>query len=309
MSDRDVLRVRASRLRDQLRVARTLDRRSLEHELAEVERQIATLDSTARAAHDADRLRHAMGAARRRRGSSAPAPAIPAEPAAPARGDGRGEFHSLATLMSAISGVAKRLREERSPAARARLERTAKALAAQLRHARRAGDWCKLRDLYRQGKVQTRGLQPQSKALQPLGDRQVRITISTANEDRDGDIIEPDGIDFDAFLRTRTVLFGHDQSRPIARAVSVERTRDGLRALAQFPAEGINEDSDRVYGLIREGVLNSASIGFLPLDVELRDSSFGMVGFRVTRAELLEFSIVSVPSNRESLVEERMHHA
>jgi HK97 family phage prohead protease len=115
----------------------------------------------------------------------------------------------------------------------------------------------------------------------------------------------PGGIDFTAFLKSRTVLFNHDHDQPVARAVSVERTNNGLRALAQFPAPGIDSLSDRVYGLIKSGVINAASIGFIPLEVERRESRLGTAGFTIKEAELLEFSFVSVPSNRESLINER----
>jgi hypothetical protein len=46
-----------------------------------------------------------------------------------------------------------------------------------------------------------------------------------------------------------------------------------LAALAQFPPEGTSEKSDECYRLIREGVVNSTSIGFIPVEWEFLDKN------------------------------------
>lgn len=135
--------------------------------------------------------------------------------------------------------------------------------------------------------------------------RQVQVTITTDAEDRDGDIVSPAGLDTTAFMRTRTVLFAHDAKRPIARCLSLTRTRNGITALTQFPPAGISPLADEIYGLIRAGVINSASIGFRPLEFKARQSSLGGNGLHITKSELFEFSFVSVPSNRGALITAR----
>jgi uncharacterized protein len=73
----------------------------------------------------------------------------------------------------------------------------------------------------------------------------------------------------------------------------------------QFPPEGTSAKADEVYGLIRAGVVNVASIGFLPIDAEPLDSKQPWAGQRFLKSELMEFSFVSVPANRGATVVDR----
>ena len=135
-----------------------------------------------------------------------------------------------------------------------------------------------------------------------IGSRQVRAIVSTGEVDRMGDIIEQAGIKLDAFRRSPTILWQHDADHPIAKALSVNVEGGKLVALVQFPDAGVSAKSDEVYGLIKAGVINSTSIGFVPLKSAPIDASKPYGGQRFTSSEMLEFSFVSVPANSSALI-------
>jgi HK97 family phage prohead protease len=120
------------------------------------------------------------------------------------------------------------------------------------------------------------------------------ITISTPAVDRDGDTINPLGVDFANYMRTGgPVLFGHQWSSiPVGRTTSLRATPQGLHARFRW-LEG-DPDADRVRNAWQQDVLKSASIGFVPLEPGRPNTSGG---FNFERVELVEWSIVGVPSN------------
>ena len=133
---------------------------------------------------------------------------------------------------------------------------------------------------------------------EPVGERQIRVRISTGQVDRAGDVVVQKGIGFANFLKSRTVLWNHDQDHPVAQCLSIDSDAAGdLEALTQFPDAGVSPKSDEVYGLLKAGVINAASIGFLPVEVEPVDGKNPRKGLRIASSELLEFSFVSVPAN------------
>lgn len=138
-----------------------------------------------------------------------------------------------------------------------------------------------------------------------VGERQVRVIVSTATPDRYGDIVEIEGIELDNFRRNPVVLFMHDHDEPIAKCPEIGVKDGRLEAVVQFPDEGVSKKSDEVYGLIKAGVLNAVSIGFMPLEWSNLDDKQPWAGRRFIKSDMMEFSIVSVPANAEALVVER----
>lgn len=138
-----------------------------------------------------------------------------------------------------------------------------------------------------------------------VGERQVRVIVSTATPDRHGDIVEIKGIELENYRRNPVVLFMHDHDEPIARCPEIGVKNGRLEAVVQFPEEGVSKKADEVYGLIKAGVLNAVSIGFMPLEWSNLDDKQPWAGRRFIKADMLEFSIVSVPANAEALIVER----
>jgi HK97 family phage prohead protease len=138
-----------------------------------------------------------------------------------------------------------------------------------------------------------------------VGERQIRVIVSTGDVDRAGDIIDPNGIDFTAYRKNPVVLYQHDHDEPIARSVEIGVVDGRVEALVQFPDEGKVEKSDEVYNLIKAGVLNAVSIGFIPLESVSLDPKDSWGPKRYTKCECIEYSIVSVPCNANALIVER----
>lgn len=135
-----------------------------------------------------------------------------------------------------------------------------------------------------------------------VGARQVEVVVSDPSIARDGASIVTAGIKYDDWLGYGgTVLFSHDPSRPVARAVKVWTVGTKLMALIQFPAEGTSDDSDMVYRLIKENVVNATSIGFI---VTKRTPLQGG-GYRFDSIDLLECSFVAVPALPSAVITAR----
>ena len=135
-----------------------------------------------------------------------------------------------------------------------------------------------------------------------VGDRQVRVICSTADVDRAGDMVVQAGIELSAYRANPVVLWNHDPEQPIARAIEIGVVDGRLQALVQFPPEGVSAKADEVYGLVKAGVVNATSVGFMPMDAEPMDKGQPYKGQRFLRSELMEFSFVSVPANRGATV-------
>lgn len=123
------------------------------------------------------------------------------------------------------------------------------------------------------------------------GGETASATITTADVDREGDTIDPSGIDTSAYERNPVVLWAHDVKQPpIARAESLSRVGNGIRATWRWAT---TEAAQTVRRLWDEKILNAVSIGFL----RRRSTPNGHGGLHHSEIELLEFSIVPVPAN------------
>lgn len=143
----------------------------------------------------------------------------------------------------------------------------------------------------------------------------INFTISTGAVDRDSDTVSPSGWQLDNFKRAPSVLFAHDQSKPPVAKAKKTRIEDGkLKSSAEFMPKDMNEFSFMIYRMLKEGFLHATSVGFLPLEYKYADEgeekgegtakrAAGSIDF--IKQELLEFSVVPVPSNPEALIEAR----
>lgn len=134
-------------------------------------------------------------------------------------------------------------------------------------------------------------------------ERKLTFTISTAAVDRDKDTLDPKGWVLDGYRDNPVVLWAHDsKSLPIARASEVRITPDGLEAVAEFPTAEDYPFADQVYRLAKAGFINATSVGFIPHEGQFNKSRGG---YDWTSQELIEFSLVPVPSNPEALIQAR----
>jgi phage head maturation protease len=124
--------------------------------------------------------------------------------------------------------------------------------------------------------------------------------ITTNAVDRQGEIVEPDGIDLANYLANPIVLYGHCysglESIPVGRATSLEIVHEGdkksLKAQWQWQADDVTPLISAVRKSWERGFLNTVSIGFMPGEYD---------GNTIKTSQLLEFSVVPVPANPQAL--------
>lgn len=136
-------------------------------------------------------------------------------------------------------------------------------------------------------------------------DRVIAWTVSDEGVDRDGDIIRQGGWDLKNFRKNPVVMWAHQyREPPIGRATKVWVDKDGksprLRMLKQFTSQEENPFGFMIYNLAKSKYLRTASVGFIPREFEPQEEGRGLF---FKKAELLESSVVPIPSNPRALDE------
>lgn len=140
-------------------------------------------------------------------------------------------------------------------------------------------------------------------------ERVLRFVTSTESVDRDGDIIEVAGWQLENYKKNPVILWGHDyHGLPIGKTVSIQ-IDPIARTLVQdvkFPTADEYPFADTVYKLAKGGYLNATSVGFVGIESESRRNDKGdYIGRLYKKQELLETSVVPVPSNPTALMQAR----
>jgi HK97 family phage prohead protease len=128
---------------------------------------------------------------------------------------------------------------------------------------------------------------------------------SKETKDRHGDVVLASAFyNLSAYLKSNPVVYydhawatwdaPSEETLPIGRATSAKKIADeGLRVQWTFSEL---EFAQKVRYLVDERILNTLSIGFMPEKTRANDDG----DTEVTRAELLEFSVVGLPANRDA---------
>lgn len=126
----------------------------------------------------------------------------------------------------------------------------------------------------------------------------LRHVVTTPREDRDHDVLRTDGAQIDP---KSPLLWQHIPALPIGKLVTVvDHTPEVLRvATALLDLNDLTADAVK---LIEADALRF-SHGFRVLEFRERKASGEFVGFEVTKFEILEKSLVSVPSNVDAVIE------
>ena len=135
-----------------------------------------------------------------------------------------------------------------------------------------------------------------------LGDMEIEMIGSTESLDRDGESIALDAWDIKQFKKNPIILPQHNYSRPAIGKAKDVRIKDGALVFKiEFPEDGVNPEADTYRKLYKAGFMNASSVGFIPKSWE--DGDGKKTPFRkFTKVELLELSLVSVPSNPTALM-------
>jgi HK97 family phage major capsid protein/HK97 family phage prohead protease len=129
-----------------------------------------------------------------------------------------------------------------------------------------------------------------------LEQRTIAGIASTPEPDRMGDIVEPLGI---SFKNPLPLLLYHDAKKPVGRVTFNAPTADGLAFTASLPIVDepgtLRDRVDEAWQSIKAGLLAGVSIGFRPTVSPEFNKATG--GFRITKSEILELSLVTIPAN------------
>lgn len=124
--------------------------------------------------------------------------------------------------------------------------------------------------------------------------REISGLASTADRDRDGDILDPSGAKFAAEI---PFLWQHRHDSPVGIAKLGKPTKDGIPFTAKIA--DIEEDGelkslvDKAWQSIKAGLVKGVSIGFLANAREILKDG----GYKFTDFEIYELSAVTIPAN------------
>jgi HK97 family phage prohead protease len=126
--------------------------------------------------------------------------------------------------------------------------------------------------------------------------REIRVVISASRVDREGDIVMANGAVLDNFLRNPVVLDSHDPRQPIGNARDLGIDADQITATVRFYLAEESPLAQQRWLLYSRGKMRGVSIGFRPLEWTNEKLVEGQTGRAYLKWELLEFSLVSIPS-------------
>lgn len=131
--------------------------------------------------------------------------------------------------------------------------------------------------------------------------RTIPFTITTGARDRDRDVLDPKGWDTANYEKNPVILYGHQyRALPIGQTLSLQKMAKSIKAKALFVSGEIYEFADTVYQMVKGKFLRAASVGFMPQEWTYDEENRG---YNFLKNELLEWSVVPVPSNPEALSE------
>lgn len=121
-----------------------------------------------------------------------------------------------------------------------------------------------------------------------------KVIFSTASEDRHGDIVMQN-FDLKSFKKNPVLLDSHNYN-------SIEHIIGKVKRIKQEPSLNgtiefatMNPKGALAQAMADAGYINATSIGFIPKEFDEKGN--------ITKSELLEISVVSVPANAQALFE------
>jgi HK97 family phage prohead protease len=149
-------------------------------------------------------------------------------------------------------------------------------------------------------------------------ERVMRFIASTPDVDRDGDVVLAEGWMLEEYARNPVLLWQHDQNLPIGRSIGekIEPIDDvdgklsgvkGLVVYTEFANKQHGDYIDGIFNLYNDGYLTGSSVGFKAHEIDddeerRKEYNVGETGELIAKAELVEYSLVTVPCNPRALV-------
>ena len=142
-----------------------------------------------------------------------------------------------------------------------------------------------------------------------------RMVIAAHDRSRNQDEINLTGVRFDNYRKNPVVLWNHDASPrllatappsggiPIAKTLEIGHDDQG-RIVASFEFNSNDPFAARVENAWKNGFLRAASIRYLPTRIaEVKDARGRVERVRVEESDLLEWSLLPVPADPDSVRE------
>lgn len=157
--------------------------------------------------------------------------------------------------------------------------------------------------------------QVQSGSMREVKDpeRVMSFIASTADVDRQGDIVRQEGWDLVDFQKNPVCLWNHDQDKPIGRAV-MERVQDvegvgkSLCIWMEWMDKSHGDHIEPLFNAYRDGFLRGGSVGFEPRSIDpvtepsrREEMGMGETGVMFTDQTLAEWTLCTVPANQNAL--------
>ena len=130
-----------------------------------------------------------------------------------------------------------------------------------------------------------------------------RMVIAANEVSRNGDELNLRGVSFKSYRKNPVVLWSHDtySGIPIAKTLDIGHDDQG-RIVADFEFNSSDEFAARVENAWNGGFIRGASIRYMPTKVvEVRNDDGSVERLRVEESELLEWSLVPVPADPDSV--------
>lgn len=129
------------------------------------------------------------------------------------------------------------------------------------------------------------------------------FVLTSEDIDRDRERVIIAGMNIDNYLKNPVVFLQHySHEKPIGTIVKIVRRAKQLIGYVHF--HGLDEDSKQIERYVEAGVYNAGSIGFNVLEKQRvgttpaeREQTGAESVTDITKSELLEFSIVTIPAN------------
>jgi HK97 family phage prohead protease len=129
--------------------------------------------------------------------------------------------------------------------------------------------------------------------------RIIRGVATTPTVDRMGDIIEPDGVQFDNPL---PLLWQHEHDKPIGTVKFDKPTKAGITFEAEIASVAepgtLKDRLDEAWQSIKMGLVRAVSIGFRAIEYAFMENG----GIRFLETEVYELSAVTIPANADALI-------
>lgn len=136
-------------------------------------------------------------------------------------------------------------------------------------------------------------------------DMSATFVISTADQDRDGDVMIPSGCHYDGYAKNPIVLFDHQSDKPPIGLAEKDGILDlkvsGDQVISTCHFHGKTPESMQTFELVAERIIRGASVGFLPK--RHRKNPDGK-GYTFLEWELTEWSVTPLGANAGAL---RLH--